>query len=59
MIKTVARTNKITIKGPSSPINTPPNLNSFCSSIPVLKAIASGGVETGSINVQDELKAII
>ena len=59
MRKAVANTNKITIKGPAKPIKTPPNLNSFCSSIPVLKAIALGGVETGRSKAQDELNAMI
>ena len=59
MRKAVANTNKITITGPAKPISTPPNLNSFCSNMPVLKAMALGGVETGRSKAHEELKAMI
>jgi len=36
--------------GPKSPIISPPNLKSFCSNLPVLYAIAFGGVEIGKNN---------
>ena len=34
--------------GPSNPISKPPGRNSFCLIRPVLKAMALGGVDTGS-----------
>lgn len=44
---------KININGPSNPINNPPGKNSFCPTIPILKATAFGGVETGSNKAQE------
>ena len=49
----------ITTNGPNSPTNIPPNLKSDCLSIPVLKAIAFGGVETGSNNAHEAESPII
>ena len=43
----ISSTHKIASRGPSSPTNIPPILKSFCSSNPVLKAIAFGGEDTG------------
>ena len=47
------------ITGPTKPTKKPPNLKSDCSMIPVLYAMALGGVDTGSSNAQDALKPMI
>ena len=44
--------------GPVRPTNTPPSLNSFCSTMPVLYTMALGGVETGRSSAQDAHKPI-
>ena len=43
-------THKTITAGPTNPIKEPPIRKSFCSIIPVLYAIALGGVETGRNN---------
>lgn len=47
------------IAGPNNPINNPPGKNSFWPTIPILKATAFGGVDTGSNKAQDADKPII
>ena len=44
--------------GPVKPATIPPNLKSFWTSLPVLKAIAFGGVEIGKNKAADALKPI-
>ena len=47
------------IIGPTNPTNIPPSRKSDCSMIPVLYAMALGGVDTGSNKAQDALKPMI
>ena len=44
------------IIGPINPATIPPNLKSFCVILPVLKAIAFGGVEIGKNKDVEALK---
>ena len=50
---------KIIIAGPNKPTNIPPGKNSFCFTIPILKATAFGGVDTGSNKAQEADRPII
>ena len=42
--------------GPIIPATIPPNLKSFCSNLPVLNAMAFGGVEIGRKSAAEALK---
>ena len=45
-------------KGPTIPKTKPPNLKSFCSSFPVLYAMALGGVDMGKKRAVEAQKPI-
>ena len=54
----ITKTQIVMIIGPNNPKRVPPYRKSFCSSLPVLYAIALGGVDIGKYKAAEALKPI-